>query len=56
MVTSPEELDRYFGTYLEILFTGIERHREYYCKLLEEASSQTKEACFPCAHEPKMLS
>lgn len=56
MVTSPEELDRYFGTYMEILFTGIERHREYYCKLLEEAGSQTKEACSPCAHEPKMLS
>ena len=56
MVKTPAELDRYFGTYLQFLYHGIARHREYYCKLLEEAAAQTKETNLTRDNDTKILS
>ena len=56
MLTTPAELDRYFGTYLQFLNHGIARHREYYCKLLEEAAAQTKETNLTRDNDTKILS
>ena len=56
MVTSPIELDRYFNRYLNLLYHGIERHREIYGKLLEESAKQVKEVPSSQGHEQKVVS
>lgn len=56
MVTSPVELDRYFNRYLNLLYHGIERHREIYGKLLEESAKQVKEVPSSQGHEQKVVS
>ena len=43
MISSPTELERYFGAYLNILFHGIGYHGEMYGNLLKEASSTVGE-------------
>lgn len=56
MISSPAQLDRYFGRYLNLLYHGIERHRDFYGKLLEESVPEVRET--PTVHEQehKMLS
>jgi hypothetical protein len=56
MVTSPLELDRYFNRYLNLLYHGIERHREFYGKLLEESAAHSTETPSSHAHGSKVLS
>ena len=56
MVTSPIELDRYFNRYLNLLYHGIERHREIYGKLLEESAKPVKEMPVSQGHEHKVVS
>jgi hypothetical protein len=56
MVTSPVELDRYFNRYLNLLYHGIERHREIYGKLLEESAKQVKEVPSSQGHDQKVVS
>jgi hypothetical protein len=56
LVKTPAELERYFGTYLQFLYHGIACHRECYCKLLEEAAAQTKEANLTRDNDTKILS
>jgi hypothetical protein len=56
MVTSPVELDRYFNRYLNLLYHGIERHREIYGKLLEESAKPVKEMPVSQGHEHKVVS
>lgn len=55
-VTSPVELDRYFNRYLNLLYHGIERYREFYGKLLEESTAHSTETPSSHAHESKVLS
>jgi hypothetical protein len=56
MATTPAELDRYFSRHLNLLYHGIERHREFYGKLLEESAAQAKDTALHQDHEPKVLS
>jgi hypothetical protein len=56
MATTPAELDRYFSRHLNLLYHGIERHREFYGKLLEESAVQAKDTALHQDHEPKVLS
>jgi hypothetical protein len=56
MLTTTEELDRYFSRYLQLLYHGIDRHREFYGKLLEEAAAQTKETNLTRDNDTKILS
>ena len=56
MVTSPVELDRYFNRYLNLLYHGIERHREIYGKLLEESTKPVKEIPASQGYEHKVVS
>ena len=56
MATTPAELDRYFSRHLNLLYHGIERHREFYGKLLEESAAHSTETPSSHAHESKVLS
>ena len=56
MVTSPVELDRYFSRYLNLLYHGIERHREIYGKLMEEKATKAKDVLPPQVHDQKVVS
>ena len=56
MATTPAELDRHFSRHLNLLYHGIERHREFYGKLLEESAAQAKDTALHQDHEPKVLS
>ena len=56
MVTSPVELDRYFNRYLNLLYHGIERHREIYGKLLEKSAKLVKEVSSSQGHDQKVVS
>lgn len=56
MVTSPVELDRYFSRYLNLLYHGIERHREIYGKLMEEKATKAKGVLSPQVHDQKVVS
>ena len=56
MVSSSVELDKYFGRYLSVLCHGIERHREYYGKLLEESSAGVNAAETLQCNSQKVLS
>ena len=56
MVTSPVELDRYFSRYLNLLYHGIERHREIYGKLMEEKATKAKGVLPPQVHDQKVVS
>lgn len=56
MVTSPVELDCYFSRYLNLLYHGIERHREIYRKLMEERVTEVKDVHPPHVHDQKVVS
>ena len=56
MATTPAELDRYFSRHLNLLYHGIERHREFYGKLLEQSAAHSTETPSSHAHESKVLS
>lgn len=56
LVSSLTELDKYFSAHLNILYHGIERHREFYGKLLKESAAPRTENTSSHAHESKVLS
>lgn len=56
LIVSPTELERFFEKYLNVLYYGIQRHREIYGKLLEELGSTVEEQSTTQQREHKVLS
>lgn len=56
LLTSPEELDRHFSSYLNLLYHGKERHREFHAKLVEKESNEAKGKPSTQIHEQKVVS
>lgn len=56
LIVSPTELERFFEKYLNVLYYGIQRHREIYGKLLEELESTVEEQSTTQQREHKVLS
>jgi hypothetical protein len=56
LIVSPTELERFFEKYLNVLYYGIQRHREIYGKLLEELESMVEEQPTTQQREHKVLS
>ena len=56
LIVSPTELERFFEKYLNVLYYGIQRHREIYGKLLEELESTVEEQPTTQQRQHKVLS